>query len=301
MPSAETRPTLFSDVLGAMVSSIAQARQIADVAAVNLAYAYQRHELLRGMAVPRLRFRSIDVSLPVLIRQVHAAKKPELDSAQAIARRVAAEVQRRAGLTAQKLRFELETESPSQEQRIAAERAALFWGKASDDDMASCFRKSVEQQLEQRVIQYFALGAESPAAGSEAAVRAEAARAARSGVKTVFRDILRAPEASVTEELPAVCLDITAPLSPESSTTYRFSELKRTSPYAKILEAAAALASDTCFRTSSTPAELEMVVCTDDIKNTGGGPDSVTRIRFTLLEEGLEWVEDEQGNRLITE
>jgi hypothetical protein len=81
----------------------------------------------------------------------------------------------------------------------------------------------------------------------------------------------------------------------------KFSELQRTPQYVKVLAAAVQLASDTCFRTPSIPAELEMVVCTDDIKNKGGGTDSVTRIRFTLLEEGLEWVEDGQGGRLIVE
>lgn len=301
MPSAETSPTLFSDVLGAMVSSIAQARQIADVAAVNLAYAYQRHDLLKGMAVPRLRFRSIDVSLPVLIRQVHAAKKPELDEASAIARRVAAEVQRRAGLAAQKLRFELETENSSQEKRTAMEASATFWEKAAAEQTLPRLCSAVESQLEQRVMRYFAIDAVSPASSSESAIRAEVARAVRSGVRMLFRDILRFTTESPVDDHPGAYPDVIAPLASETTAKLRFSELKYAPAYVKVLASAAALASDTCFRTPSVPAELEMVVCTDDIKNTGGGPDSVTRIRFTLLEEGLEWVEDEQGGRLITE
>lgn len=301
MPITESYSTLFSDVLGAMVSGIAQARQIADVAAVNLAYAYQRHELLKGMAVPRLRFRSVDVSLPVLIRRVHTAKKPELDEASAIARRVAAEVRRRAELAAQKLRFELETENPPQEKRAAMEAFAAFWEKAADERLVFRLHAAIEAQLEQRVMRYFADGAESPASGSESEIRAEAAGAARGGVRMVFRDILRPPVEALFDERPETYLDIIAPLPLEPSVQIRFSELKGSSAYGKVLEAASALASDTCFRTPSAPAELELVICTDDIKNAGGGPDNVTRIRFTLLEEGLEWVQDGQGSRLTVE
>ncbi len=293
MSEENTSPVLLSDVLGSMVSSIAQARQIADVAAVNLAYAYQRHELLKGMAVPRLRFRSVDVSLPVLIQQVHEARKPELDSAHAIAKRVADEVKRRAVFVAQKLRFELATEALSQEQHAQTESFALFWEKVSTDEIAVQVHDRVENQLEARVIRTFTAGGKSPAAGTEASIRSEVAASIQSGIRMAFWDMLSAPATSAPDEAQG---NRSAP-----SGLVRFSELQQHYLYVSVLESASNLASDTCFRTPSVPAALELVVCTDDVKNKGGGIDNIARIRFTLLEEGLEWVEDEQGRRLITE
>jgi hypothetical protein len=287
MPDSDTPPVLFSDVLGAMVSSIAQARQIADVAAVNLAYAYQRHDLLKGMAVPRLRFRSVDVSLPVLIRQVHPAKQPELNDAATIARHVAAEVQRRAKLVAQKISFEA-NEEVSSDRRKSLESVAALWGLVAEDRIISRLHVHVESQLKQRIMEYYAIVGTSPASISESVIRSEVAASVKSGFRLFFREILE-EDAKAMETSLAMHL-----------TKLKFSELKRTHLYGKVLTSVARLASDMCFRTPSVPAELEMVVHTDEIKNTGG-MDSVTRIRFTLLEEGLEWVEDEHGGRLVIE
>ena len=55
-----------------------------------------------------------------------------------------------------------------------------------------------------------------------------------------------------------------------------------------------------CFSVEPAPAELELEVCTDDIKNKADAG-TLTHLRFNLLEEGLSWIEDEQGSRLISE
>lgn len=47
----------FSDVIGGLVSGVAQARSIADVEALRMAHRYRQIDLLKGMPVPRLRFR----------------------------------------------------------------------------------------------------------------------------------------------------------------------------------------------------------------------------------------------------
>jgi hypothetical protein len=65
----DERPTL-SDVLGALVSSVARARRIADNEVMTIARMYKRHEHLRGLSVPRLRLRSVTLELPVLLREV---------------------------------------------------------------------------------------------------------------------------------------------------------------------------------------------------------------------------------------
>ena len=287
MPT-EKQPML-SEVLGALVSSVAQARQIADIAAANLAYAYQRHELLRGMPVPRLRFRSIEVNMPVIIRQVHESKQPILDTSAAIAQRTAAEVQRRAGLAAQKLRLTLREDTLSAEDRTLMENAAAFWERVAKPEESENFRAAVEAQITVWISQFFALGGSLPVAASEGTIRTEVARAVRNGIRTVFRNVLRSLSAAEGDPQPG------------KAARLRYRDLKQFSAYDKVLRGAAQLAADTCFCTPSQSAELELAVCTDDIKTTGGGSDSITRLHFTLLEEGLEWVEDAQGSRLMTE
>src|SRR5262245_18948902 len=57
----------FSDVIAALVSSLASARSVADVEALRIAHRYHGDELLKGLPVPRLRLRRVSLSLPVML------------------------------------------------------------------------------------------------------------------------------------------------------------------------------------------------------------------------------------------
>ncbi|MCH9680972.1 MAG: hypothetical protein K0V04_06035, partial [Deltaproteobacteria bacterium] len=57
----------LSEVLAALVSSVARARSVADSEALRIACMYQQHELLRGLPAPRLRLTRVTVGLPVMI------------------------------------------------------------------------------------------------------------------------------------------------------------------------------------------------------------------------------------------
>ncbi|WP_394828965.1 hypothetical protein [Pendulispora albinea] len=51
-------------------------------------------------------------------------------------------------------------------------------------------------------------------------------------------------------------------------------------------------AEDAAFARPSELPDLEVLVDTNAIKNLGGGPATVTQLHITLLEEGLEWVNE---------
>ena len=60
----------LGDVIGALLSEAVQARVLADLAAVRIADAYSRDELLRHLPVPRFRLPDITVDIPVLVSAV---------------------------------------------------------------------------------------------------------------------------------------------------------------------------------------------------------------------------------------
>src|SRR5262245_65883643 len=57
----------FSDVIAALVASLASARSVADTEALRIAHRYRQDELLKGLPVPRLRLRKVSISLPVIL------------------------------------------------------------------------------------------------------------------------------------------------------------------------------------------------------------------------------------------
>ncbi len=63
--------TTLSSVVAAVVASFAKGRASADLATVRLARQYQKHELLRGVPVPRLRLNKVSVSVPLVVTGIH--------------------------------------------------------------------------------------------------------------------------------------------------------------------------------------------------------------------------------------
>jgi hypothetical protein len=66
----ETLKPKLSDVLGALVTSVAYGRNVADVGALRVARNYYQNELLRGIPVPRLRINRVSISLPLILSDV---------------------------------------------------------------------------------------------------------------------------------------------------------------------------------------------------------------------------------------
>lgn len=81
--------TDFAAFLGALMTSFAQARRIADEESAAIAEYYRDHPLLNGMAAPRLRLPEIDVEIPVVIEDVVAAKPSKPAAPKDVAAKVA--------------------------------------------------------------------------------------------------------------------------------------------------------------------------------------------------------------------
>lgn len=81
MDNKEKSPK-FSDVLGALITSVAHGRNVADVEALHIGQNYYKNKLLRGIPVPRLRIERVSISLPLMLSDVimgrpAVANKPE--------------------------------------------------------------------------------------------------------------------------------------------------------------------------------------------------------------------------------
>lgn len=66
----------LSEILGAIMTSVAEARQIADEQTIRVAARYQQEELLQGMSIPRFRLPEIEIELPVVV-EAHDPAQPE--------------------------------------------------------------------------------------------------------------------------------------------------------------------------------------------------------------------------------
>jgi hypothetical protein len=92
----EPQPTL-SDVLAALVTSISRARVQADVAAVEASRLYRRHELLRGMPVPRIRLNRVQISLPFVVTNIRREERGQLAEPEQIAERITGDLEELLG------------------------------------------------------------------------------------------------------------------------------------------------------------------------------------------------------------
>jgi hypothetical protein len=321
MPDSDDSRVLLSDILGALVSGAAQARQIADMATVNLAHLYRRHPLMQSMAVPRLRFRSIEVSLPVLVKGVRPSTALKMIPAIRVAEAVADEVQRLAGMAAEKMAFDRELLSGGDAAYKDLSIGIGLWRALADPEVRTLSAESIREQFQARVYSFLEARGLDTASTLEPIIREEMSQAARTGVKRLVRDILLralhliSPESETpvgllgsgaqecAERLAKSIGQSDAYIDAANKREYLrklFKDISENRRYGKIIQAAGQAASDMCFSVEPAPAELELEVCTDDIKNKADAG-TLTHLRFNLLEEGLSWIEDEQGSRLISE
>lgn len=87
MDNKEKSPK-FSDVLGALVNSVAYGRKVADIGALHIARSYYKNEYLRGLPIPRLRIDKVSISLPLMLSEVIEGKPAEPNEPKEIAKKV---------------------------------------------------------------------------------------------------------------------------------------------------------------------------------------------------------------------
>jgi len=281
----------LSDVLGALVASVASARSVADVEALRIADRYRQNELLRGLPIPRLRFSRVAITLPIVITGVIPAESAE-PTAPSIVAATAARALREAldALTTKDARaaqgpFATELRALEEEEvRAAADgQERLLKAMAVDYDFSATWEADFQRELADELLDLQQQSGGVPL--SDTVIR-EMVRETNNKLlrrllrRTLLREQMR--EASPKH-----------PFDPEAG-RQRAEAALQGEPIATLLQRVSEAVERVAVTRPTEQPDLAVLVDTDAIKNLGGGPSTVTQLHLTLLEEGLEWVGEEQ-------
>ncbi len=273
----------LDQVLGAVLTSLAQARRMADEQTTAIAQYYQTSPLLKGMTAPRIRLPEVVVDVPLIIDQLDAGKPPVFASPKelsalavdaAVRTAQAADVPMSAAV-----RDSLSAAIRGQMERVMAQ---LDVGKAAPELVQESLAATVDPALHEpigRVVQARVSTLSRLAVQAEAKARSKAASAPAS----------TAPRASqATQAARAAGLSTTAPSLPNV-----------TQVQANVLAAAKEAIRLAAIKEPGRAATLKTSVLTSDIKERAT-PETVTRLKLVLREEGMEWQEVRQANGSTT-
>ncbi|AKT43563.1 hypothetical protein [Chondromyces crocatus] len=289
----------LSDVLGALVSSIASARNVADVEALRIADRYRQNEMLRGLPVPRLRFSRIAVTLPIMITGVVPAVQAEAAVPGSVAE-----------ATTKALGAALDALAPVDQLAAKSASAGSSALQGLDDEETRATADASKRLLDAVSLVQGFLATYQADLGRELADELLDLHQRSGGVAisdSLFREAARETSTKVLRRLlrrtlmQAQLLDPTAGRSfdPEDA-RQRAEAVLAIKPTTTLLQQVAEAAQRAAVVRPTALPDLDVLVDTDTIKNAGGGPATVTQLHLTLLEEGLEWVGEEQrdGSRV---
>lgn len=288
-----TNPPKLSDVLGGLVASMAQARAVADREALRIAYHYRDNPFLQGLPVPRLRLQKVSISLPVILSDIIAGQPARAEHHATIAEKVRARLEEIITEAHRHLegRLQLHHLEDSEDQRYFQRFQRLF----ESIDMSAQRLETAEQVLAERI----RIALERLGVGAEVAVSAPAdvdiREAASQTVQNYCREFLQ--EAAfcyvrnrVVEEGKSESFD------PQRARKWFEDEVVSSELVATAIQRLSRLAGDVAVVMPTIAPDFAVSVNTDEIRNSGGGADVVTRLHLTLREEGLEWVQETDVN-----
>jgi hypothetical protein len=129
----------LSEVLGALVASVAYGRQVADMEALRIARRYEQNELLKGLPVPRLRLSQVNISLPVILSEVIPGKPAERNDPVEIAKKAAKQLTEAIDEEIKRLKYLVDLENTPAEQKDIFRRGIRFLEKALAMDAQNLF------------------------------------------------------------------------------------------------------------------------------------------------------------------
>ncbi|MBN1404385.1 MAG: hypothetical protein JW942_07985 [Opitutales bacterium] len=305
MNSAEQDQNL-SELVGAIVSSIAHARGVADAEALRLAHIYRRNELLKGLPVPRLRLRNINISLPLLISGMSPSEAGTLNTSANIASACFHALQRGLGLLLARLKQKADMESlPEEERNEACLYSILINGlfEESEKDTRTLKKERfegykhiftsrigavIDEALERNGND---VATSSEQSSIETYVADSVAEATRRLLQELFFTRLREFAIGRQKDLPEA---ERKPFDPARA-RLRTEAFLHGEDGGILVEDARRAAAQSCYRQQAKPAEIRVIAGTDNVKNCGAGPEMITRINMTIHEEGLEWTSQPDG------
>jgi hypothetical protein len=275
----------LSEVLGALVASVAYGRQVADMEALRIARRYEQNELLKGLPVPRLRLSQVNISLPVILSEVIPGKPAERNDPVEIAKKAAKQLTEAIDEEIKRLKYLVDLENTPAEQKDIFRRGIRFLEKALTMDAQNLFLTVFKVKLKHAFVDM-----ELAESGSsiDASIAFAASDAAESSLLHVMREIFFV----YVEEKKGVDFD---PDKARVSTKDILKEVYIQNLVKKVrlsAEGAAVLA-------DTVAPDFYVAVDTESIKNSGGGPNAVTRIDLVLREEGLEWLSERRDGKEI--
>jgi len=331
-----SKPKL-SDVLGALVTSVAYGRSTADVGAIRIALNYYQNELLKGLPVPRLRMSRVSISLPLIISDViqgnpAVASRPEKISKKVAEALKAAIENEKNRLDAQsyRLKASIENEKITEDQQAAIEIYGKFlncwsepWSHVDKNNKfktgISFFEEELREQVKNSVFEMeLAEGNTKPSDISIINTTVEVAEKTLRRVMSEAYYHLREKEIEkwdikeeIKTESTVACESDTLETSEklQKSVIDKYEEdwikenlieVTEEDYIEQLINKVRYAAEKEAVSSSTVPPDFYVVVNTESIKNAGGGPDVVTRLEMVLIEEGLEWTSEKQDGKETT-
>lgn len=292
--------TKLSEVIGGLVASIAHARSVADAEALRIAHRYRQHELLKGLSVPRLRIRNVSISLPVILTSTIPGNPAVANSPQEIARIAGGAFQESLSWANDYLKDLRQLKNLSAEERKWQERFERLVPVMASANAPALLRDALDGEIQQ-TLNGLSLS-EAGGAPADAAIRDAVADTTERVVRGVVEELcLRYLHDRLSQERARIAPGEKPAENFDEGRARQFADDVLNHELVKKLIGNLRLAAQQASVLKPTIApDFEVSVNTDDIKNTGGGPDAVTRLNLLLHEEGLEWMTGTQDGKETT-
>ncbi len=296
----------LSELVGAIVSSIAHARGVADAEALRLAHIYRRNELLKGLPVPRLRLRNINISLPLLISGLSPSEPGTLNTSANIADAAFRSLQRGFGELLVKLRQKSEMQSLPEDERNEACLYSILIGGLFEESSKEVltlkkerfegYKHAFTSRIGTVIDEALASSGDDVAASSDqSSIQAEVADKVAEATRRLLQELLftrlREFVSARQKDLPE------AEQKPfdQARARLRTDAFLRGEDGGILVDGTRRAAAESCYRQQAKPAQIRVIAGTDNVKNCGAGPEMITRINMTIHEEGLEWTSQPDG------
>ncbi len=281
----------FSDVIGGLVSGVAQARSIADVEALRMAHRYRQIDLLKGLPVPRLRLRRVSISIPMLVSEVVPGKPCTHISEKELAVKL--------GNTATDVITRLVEEAKKDDQSTPSAKTKSFSDIASNVQkifIKDFFINSLAKRLEYRYQKLNILPGAAPV--PDTIIRDSAGEVTQDmlsdALKYIVRSIICQKGGKEEPKDNSKRQTKRKKKEPEGITESEIeNQIDSFFDHSIVKWALGKIRNEaeaTAVKESTVAPDFYVSVDTETIKNAGGGPNTVTRFNMVLLEEGLEWV-----------
>jgi len=276
----------FSDIVGALVASIANARNVADLEALRIAHRYRKNELLKGLPVPRLRLQRVSISLPVIVSEVISSMPAERNDPPEIARKTKVALDMGIKEALKRLYNKEASKILTEKEKRLVLRYKRLLEYAVESKASELFQDEYSIQLKRAFLDLQLI--QGGTAPSDIAICDAAAESAENAFRSVMSELCfqyvqkrvkdeEAEKATGEPFDPVRARRAVEKIKDEDSTKDLIHDIRQS-------------AESTAITKPTEPPDFYVSVDTDSIKNAGGGPDVVTRLNMVLFEEGLEWL-----------